>query len=336
MGRRSKPLSRRSFISGVAGVSAAIGNIAQDGGSCRGLLRSRQIEIVRTRVFAVGPNGGNPCPVVLSADWLNDREMQSLARRFGVDTVFVLQPQSKCAEIRLRYFVPEHEMGVSGHATIAAVTVSVTDGAIKRNPLRIDTISGPFEVTWTGPTENIVVTLEQNKPLFGAIGPTDRVAHALKIARGQITLTESPIQSVSVSRAKLLVPLKDWIVLDTMTPDLESLWRLCEELQVTGLYAFSRRTNKERADVEARQFPRRAGFPEDAATGVAAAALGAYLARYDHKCRTGQYQFQIGQGYAMGAPSRIQAIAECADGKVTRTAIRGAARIIGREQIALS
>jgi predicted PhzF superfamily epimerase YddE/YHI9 len=26
----------------------------------------------------------------------------------------------KGADIRLRYFVPDHEMGVSGHATIAA------------------------------------------------------------------------------------------------------------------------------------------------------------------------------------------------------------------------
>jgi PhzF family phenazine biosynthesis protein len=133
-----------------------------------------------------------------------------------------------------------------------------------------------------------------------------------------------------------LVPVEDWKVLDTMNPDLESLWRLCEEFKVTGLYPFSRRTDKEHADAEARQFPLRAGFSEDAATGVAAAALGAYLASYDHKRQTGQYRFQIAQGYAMGAPSRIEAIAECANGEVTRAAIRGAARIVGREQIALS
>jgi len=227
-------------------------------------------------------------------------------------------------------------MGISGHATIAAVTLAVTDSLMKENPLRIETISGQFEVTWTGPADKIVVTLEQNKPLFGAVAPPDVVAHALKIASSQIDVANGPIQSVSASRAKLLVPLKDWKVLDTMSPDFESLWRVCEEFQVSGLYPFSRRTDKEHADVEARQFPLRAGFPEDAATGVAAAALGAYLASYDHKCRTGQYQFQIAQGYAMGAPSRIEAIAECANGEVTRTAIRCAAQVVAREHIALS
>ena len=108
--------------------------------------------------------------------------------------------------MRLRYFVPDHEMGVSGHATIAAVTVSVTYGSLKRNPLRLETITGPFEVTWTGPRDKIVVTLEQNKTLFGAIVPPDRVAHALKIASGKITLVNGPIQAVSVSRPMLLVP----------------------------------------------------------------------------------------------------------------------------------
>src|SRR5215472_4071528 len=231
MDRRLKPLSRRSFISAVAGVSAGIGEITHAPGSCRGLFGSGQVYVVRTRVFAAGPNGGNPCPVVLSADWLTDREMQSLARRFGLDTVFVLQSQSKSAHMRLRYFVPDHEMGISGHATIAAVTLALTDGLMRQNPLRIETISGHFEVTWAGPADNIVVTLEQNKPLFGAIVPPDDVAHALKIASSQINVASGPIQSVSASRAKLLVPLKDWKALDTMRPDFESLWRLCEEFQ---------------------------------------------------------------------------------------------------------
>jgi len=262
--------------------------------------------------------------------------MQSLARKFRLDTVFVLQPQSKSAHLRLRYFAPDHEMGISGHATIAAVTVAVIDGSLTENPLSIETISGQFEVTWTGPADNIVVTLVQNKPLFGAIVPPDDLARSLKIASSQINVANGPIQSVSASRAKLLVPLKNWKVLDTLSPDFESLWRLCEEFQVTGLYPFSRHTDKEHADVEARQFPLRAGFPEDAATGVAAAGLAAYLANYDHKCQTGQHQFQIAQGYAMGAPSRIEAIAECANGKVTRTAIRGAAQVVAREHFSLS
>jgi hypothetical protein len=79
----------------------------------------------------------------------------------------------------------------------------------------------------------------------------------------------------------------------------------------------------------------RAGFPEDAATGVAAAALGAYLTRCDLSCRPGIHEFLIAQGYAMGAPSVTEAIVDCADGQITRTAIRGMAHILRDERVAV-
>src|SRR5215469_6020428 len=88
---------------------------------------------------ADGPGGGNPCPVVLAADHLNARQMQDLSEKFGLDTVFILKPQSKDADIRLRYFVPDHEMGVSGHATVAAITVALLDGRLKSEPIRVET-----------------------------------------------------------------------------------------------------------------------------------------------------------------------------------------------------
>jgi trans-2,3-dihydro-3-hydroxyanthranilate isomerase len=295
----------------------------------------RQIEVVHTRVFAVGPQGGNPCPVIPSADWLSDSEMQALAREFGLDTVFILNPRSRAADVRLRYFVPDHEMGVSGHATIAAITVGRLTNRLRSDHIRVDTVTGVFEVEAVQEDNGLIVTLEQNTPVFGPTVSSDRVAQALQLDVGDIVLARGPIQSVSVSRAKLVVPLQDSSVLDTLKPDYEALWKLCDQMQVTGFYPFTHRTNKPNADVEARQFPLRAGFFEDAATGVAAAALGAYLATYNHKCQTGQCVFRIAQGYAMGTPSLMEAIAECADQKVTRTAIRGAAQVIRLEYMAL-
>jgi predicted PhzF superfamily epimerase YddE/YHI9 len=87
------------------------------------------------------------------------------------------------------------------------------------------------------------------------------------------------------------------------------------------------------ADVEARQFPLRAGFLEDAATSVAAAALEAYLARYDLNFVPGVYRFDVAQGYAMGAPSLIHVIIENGGDAVVRTAIHGSAQIIPEETV---
>lgn len=301
----------------------------------RTLTEVGAVEVVHTRVFAVGPYGGNPCPVVLSAERLAGGQMQGLARRFGLDTAFILPPSSGAADIRIRYFVPDHEMGVSGHATIAAVTVASLRRIVTSQRTRVETITGTFEVEGIQKGDGIVVTMEQNTPVFGPVVPADEIVRALKIDDRNAVLTEIPIQPVSVSRAKLLVPLQNSKVVDALTPDYELLWSVCEKLQVTGFYAFTRHTDKPGVHAEARQFPLRAGFPEDAATGVAAAALGAYLATYDRKCQTGEHVFHIAQGYAMGAPSLIEAIAECAEGLVQRTAIRGMAKMIGHEQILL-
>ncbi len=299
----------------------------------QGRSEGRSVEVLHTRVFAASPKGGNPCPVIRSGDHLGVREMQALARRFGLDTVFVLSPQSKDADIRLRYFVPEHEMGVSGHATVAAITVAVLDSRLKSDSLRVETLNGVFAVTCMRSRNEILVTLEQNSPDFGPELPSSLVARALRIGAGKIA--HGPIQSVSVSRPKLLVPLCDSTVLNALEPDFDTLWDLCDSVQVTGVYPFTRKTDKANADAEARQFPLRAGFPEDAATGVAAAALGAYLSRYDHLCQTGERCFRIAQGYAMGASSLIEAIANCESDKITRTAIRGTAEIIRRERVTL-
>jgi len=180
----------------------------------------------------------------------------------------------------------------------------------------------------------LLVTLEQNPPIFGPAVPPSMVTRALRITLDDI-IARTPVESVSVSRPKLLLPLRDAKVLDRLEPDFDALWTLCDAFRVSGVYPFTRNTDKANADVEARQFPLRAGFPEDAATGVAAAALGAYLVKYDRQCRTGGYHFRIAQGYAMGAPSLIEVLVNCAANKITRTAIRGEAEIIRRERATL-
>jgi trans-2,3-dihydro-3-hydroxyanthranilate isomerase len=296
-------------------------------------MKEHQIGVVDTVVFASGPRGGNRCPVIPDADRLADHEMQSLARKFGLDTAFILRPDAEGADIRIRYFVPDHEMGVSGHATIAAVTVALSNQAVHGRRLRVQTSTGLFDLEWTLKANQCVVTLEQNEPVFGPTLDAGVVACALKIGVDCIVSTQSPIQVVSASRPKIMVPVRDWQVLDGLKPDMEALWKLCEIYGATGLYPFTRHTDKRKVQAEARQFPVRAGFPEDAATGVAAAALGAYLTRYDRACKNDLHEYRIAQGYAMGAPSSIETLVECAGGRMTRTAIRGSAQIVARQRV---
>jgi PhzF family phenazine biosynthesis protein len=278
--------------------------------------------------------------VVLDADDLNDKVMQRLATRFGLDTAFVVKPITSKATMRIRYFVPEREMGVSGHATIAAVTVAIESGRYpgvsrQNGSLTIETSSGAFELEWTRQQQGIAMSLAQNPPSFGPSISLLDVASTLNASIDDIDVSRGPVQSVSVSRPKLLVPMRNWRVLNRLSPDFEALWELCDTHNVTGLYPFARLSDKENVHAEARQFPYRAGFPEDPATGVAAAALGAYLARHDMHCASGHHEFRIAQGFAMGAPSVIDAIVDCSGGAVTATAIRGVASTVRTEAVRL-
>ena len=68
-------------------------------------------------------------------------------------------------------------------------------------------------------------------------------------------------------------------------------------------------------------------------TGRSAGALAAYLTFYDGEGSDERHIIRVGQGYAMGAPSLIEAIADCSNRKIVATAIRGSARIVNHEQI---
>lgn len=114
-----------------------------------------------------------------------------------------------------------------------------------------------------------------------------------------------PIRTISTSRTKTLVPLRDRAVLDRIRTPGEEAWQLCEHYGSTGLYPFAPLGAAHGAVYAARQFPVRAGYPEDPATGVAAVALAVYLAQQGvlQAEEDGWASVEIWQGDAMGSPS---------------------------------
>lgn len=317
-----------------AGRERGHGN-ARRGAKCG---RMPAIEVVHARVFALEGQGGNPCPVVLAADALSDAEMLALARRCGLDTAFVLRPRAPDADLRLRYFLPEREMGFSGHATIAALSAWRSATGDARAELRFETANGVFGATLTARGDDGEVTLATGLPAFGPVLAAEDVAAALGAAPAAVDVARGPVQIVGAPRAKVLVPLRDHAVLDALGPDFELLWTLCERWSATGFYAFTLRPERASSSADARQFPYRAGFPEDPATGVAAAALAAYLAhheRADGARKDGAREYTFLQGRAMGAQSRIAARAVLRGGEVVDTAVAGSAALTGRERVEL-
>ena len=279
-------------------------------------------DIVQTTVFPLEKNGGNPCPVVLHADQLSTDEMQTLAKKLGHETAFVLQPTRSDCDVKFRFFVPFHEMEMCIHATIGSITVLVNHGMITHSPVRVETFLGPVNVEWTA-EETMEVSVEQFLPDFKDVNLSkEEISSALHI--GIEDIGELPIQSVSTSRHKLILPLKNVEILHRLEPDFEYIWRLCDDVNTSGFYPFA---IDEIGDVHARQFPKRAGYNEDPATGVAASALGAYLAaqRVLGKSDHGWQSYRVIQGVAMGRPSVIRSEVFIEDREIRRTRIKGSA-----------
>ncbi|MFW6119982.1 MAG: PhzF family phenazine biosynthesis protein, partial [Petrotogales bacterium] len=62
--------------------------------------------------------GGNPAGVVLNPPWLKNEQMKQVTKKLAVsETAFVFP--SRKAEFKLRFFSPELEVDLCGHATIA-------------------------------------------------------------------------------------------------------------------------------------------------------------------------------------------------------------------------
>jgi PhzF family phenazine biosynthesis protein len=305
------------------------------------------VEVEHWSAFRRGQAGGNPCPVVTEAGPLTPGHMQAIARHYGHESVFVtaLSP----SRVSLRFFVPRHEMRMCVHATIAAISSLARSGAITAGDRAVSTVgnagvvgngvvstaSGEYRVSWTG-GDQLEVTVEQAAPWFGpAAAVHAELSAALGLPPASIA-ADAPIHAVSVSRPKLIVPLRDATSVHQASPDFPVLWELCRALGTTGAYLFAPHPDGDPRHVVARQFPVDAGYPEDPATGVAAAALAAYLAADLRPARPTWRCIAIDQGDTMGQPSLVRAAAYTGPGGTTRTSVTGQAVHIGHEQLSLS
>jgi predicted PhzF superfamily epimerase YddE/YHI9 len=97
----------------------------------------------------------------------------------------------------------------------------------------------------------------------------------------------------------------------------------------TGIYLYAYRDDEDGAAWECRQFPRSSGYPEDPATGIAAAALAASF--YQHNIRLPVYKFY--QGTAMGRPSLIQVVELEMKGDTVSFGLQGRVEIDDRDTI---
>lgn len=279
------------------------------------------MEIDLVNVFTHQGAGGNPCPVALEASGMSDADMQAIARRYGHEASFVLPGDGRGHDFRFRFWVPRHEMEMCGHATVGALWLMAQKGRLGAGEARISTLSGTV-CGYVAFAEDGTPEIEVSQPVgtATALAPeaAESVCKALRLENSD--LPDLPIQNAATSRMKTLVPIRDADRLNAIAPDFALIKRVCSAIGSTGLYPYARCGDRR---FEARQFPKSSGYPEDPATGIAAAALSFGLLA-NGLIEPSPELIRVLQGRAMGRLSEIRVRHEIEGGRAVGCRLGGA------------
>jgi trans-2,3-dihydro-3-hydroxyanthranilate isomerase len=254
--------------------------------------RNRNVFVVN--VFRDGPGGGNPAPVVLDASEMTSTAMRELAAHYEHESAFVLPGRDGC-DLSLRFFVPNHEMEMCGHATLGTVWLLKHLGLLAEPELTITTLSGVVTARMTEERPAISQPAGRCK----LVDEPSAILEVLRLRKSD--LEDLPVINAATSRVKTLVPVRSRAMLDSIAPDFSGIAEVCDAIGSTGLYPFAL-VDRATATLAARQFPRSSGYPEDAATGIAATALASAVRQIGVIPST---EVTVHQGEAMGRPSKI-------------------------------
>lgn len=255
------------------------------------------MQVYTLQAFAKNSKGGNPAGVVLVADNLTDGEMQQIATVIGLsETAFV--SRSKVADYRVRFFTPKKEVDFCGHATIATFYLMRFINILKRGIYTQETNAGVLKIE----VDTHSIVMAQPTPSFYEIVDKKSIAKSLNILESDI-VDELPVQVVSTGLKDIIIPVKSLEILQRIAPSFDKVKRISEKYNAVGYHVFTMETLKKGSAAHCRNFAPLLGINEEAATGSASGALGAYM--LEHGVVQAPVKLKLEQGYIMHNPSEI-------------------------------
>jgi PhzF family phenazine biosynthesis protein len=231
--------------------------------------------------FTEEPLRGNAAGVIPDAEGLTDEQMGAVARELGAsETAFLLPAEDADADRRVRYFTPETEVDLCGHATVGSHALLYADGAVGAGTHTLETNVGVLEVEVEAGGR---VWMTQDDPEIHEVEVEyDRLGSALGIdpAAMRDVGADLPVAHASTGLPFLVVPVNFLEHVGNAEPDMGAIEDLSEAFGVAGVYVFTFDTLDADSTLHARMFAPGAGVPEDPVTGTASGAAGAYLERF--------------------------------------------------------
>ena len=212
-----------------------------------------QVDAFSDRVF-----GGNPAAVVPLREWPSDQLMQDVARENQLsETAFV---RARPEGWDIRWFTPDCEVDLCGHATLAAAWVIREELGDHSEPLNFQSASGALRMS---PLEDGRLELDfpARPPEPGSAELRTALSSALGAEPEAVMLAED---AMAVFRRPQTVA--------GLAPDMTAL----AAIEVRGVIATAPGDD---CDFVSRFFAPRVGVPEDPVTGSAQCTLAPYWAR---------------------------------------------------------
>ena len=213
-----------------------------------------QIDAFTNKVF-----GGNPAAICPLENWLPDETMQAIAAENNLaETAFFVKMGD---DFELRWFTPEMEVDLCGHATLASGHVLFNHLDFKPNQINFHTKSGVLKVSQTN--EFLSMNFPSRKPL--AIETPQQLVDGLGRRPAEV-LKSRDYFAVFQNEQEVL----------SIQPDFNIL----EQLDCLGIIITAA---GQTFDFVSRFFAPRAGIPEDPVTGSAHCSLIPYWSEKLHK-----------------------------------------------------
>ena len=129
-----------------------------------------QIDAFSDKVF-----GGNPACVVRLENWLQDEVLLKIAQENAVaETAFFVR---KGKNFHLRWFTPDIEMDLCGHATLATAHCILSELKLESEKVIFETLSGELEVSLNN--GRYLMDLPRRDPIAATL--PDEIKNALNI-----------------------------------------------------------------------------------------------------------------------------------------------------------
>ena len=232
------------------------------------------IPIYQADAFTDKLFGGNPAAICPLTEWLPDEVMQQIAIENNLaETAFLVKAGSGH---KLRWFTPEYEIDLCGHATLASAHILFTELGFEGDAIHFETVkAGTLIVKRNGDKYTMDFPSRPPIPIEPPMG--------LKEALGE----KEPVAFLR-SRDYFLVYETEQEIKD-ITPDFFAL----SKMDTVGVIVTARGDN---SDFVSRFFAPGAGIPEDPVTGSAHCNLIPYWAKILGKNELHAYQISARRG----------------------------------------